>query len=90
MINDLLNTLIRLQQINKAVMHKLKDTLIQWNEYNIPEFFTTPVVFFSDMNGMPLMKTAGEVKNSGIFNSFYLINVSFYLCFIVCIYSRLA
>ena len=31
--------------IHKTAIHKLKDTLIQWNERNIQEFFTTPAVF---------------------------------------------
>ena len=40
---------IALQQINKTLRHKSKDTVIQWNEHNIPEFSTTPADFRSGM-----------------------------------------
>ena len=61
---------IGLQQVNKAGKHKLKDTLIQLNDHNIPEFFTTPSVL---VGVMPLKKTAGVVKNYGTLCSFHLI-----------------
>ena len=38
---------ICLPKINKTAKCKLIDTLIQWNSLNIPEFSTTPGVFFS-------------------------------------------
>ena len=54
------------------------DTLIQWNELNIPEFSNTPTVFFSGMTpinvnkgklilvGVIPLKTQGVVERSGV------------------------
>ena len=66
MINDFELPRIGLQQLSKTAKHKLNDTLIQWNEHNIPEFSTTPTVFFCGMTPVACWRhTTEENRWSG-------------------------